>query len=285
MANPIIISCDSACDVSPALQQQYGIQITHMYVHEGNRKFQDGIDITPEDIYRIYETESILPQTSAIPPAEYTEFFSRFVEQGYDVIHIAFTSGLSCTCQNAMLAAQSFDNVYVLDSLALSCGGALLVLQACRMRDAGMDAKAICQSITRQIPAIKTSFIVSDLTFLAKGGRCSSVAAFGANLLNIRPAIEMENGKLFVGKKYRGHSDVCYEKFLLDKLEEARQRSDCGIAYLYHAGIDTEIFQHLVDIATSANVFQEILTSRAGSIISSHCGRNTIGFSYQKALD
>lgn len=282
MSKPVLVSCDSACDLSPELKEQYGIQVTHMYVHEGERTFRDGVDITPDDIYRIYEEEGILPKTSAIPPEEYSEFFKHYTNQGYAIVHIALSSGISATCQDAMLAAAELEDVYVLDSLALSCGGGMLAVQACRLRDAGMDAAEIAQEIQKLIDSTTTAFIVAKLTYLAKGGRCSTVTALGANILNIKPAIEMAEGTLSVGKKYRGKTVDCFEKFLADKLALAKEESDGGIASIYHAGIEPELFEHLRQIVVDSGIFQEVLTARAGSIISSHCGRETIGFTFQK---
>lgn len=282
MSKPILVSCDSACDLSPELKAQYGIQVTHMYVHEGERTFRDGVDITPDDIYRIYEEEGILPKTSAIPPEEYLEFFKSYTDQGYAIVHIGLSSGISATCQDAMIAASQLEDVYVLDSQALSCGGGMLAVQACRMRDEGMTAGEIAQEIQKLIGVTATAFIVSKLTYLAKGGRCSTVTALGANILNIKPAVEMAEGTLSVGKKYRGKTADCFEKFLADKLALAKEASDGGVASIYHAGIEPELFEHLRKIVVDSGIFEEVLTARAGSIISSHCGRETIGFTFQR---
>ena len=282
MIKPVMVSCDSACDISPSLREEYGIEVTPMYIHEGENTFRDGVDITPEDIYRIYDETGMLPQTSAISPDEYSQFFRRFTDRGYAVVHIALSSGISSTCQNAVLAASELEDVYVLDSLALSCSGGLLAAQACRLRDEGMEASGIAQEIGRRIPLTSTSFIVGGLTYLAKGGRCSSVTALGANLLGIKPSVEMSGGILSVGKKYRGRIDDCFVKFLNEKLMLAGEESDGGSCCVYHAGIPEELFDRLVEITRSSGIFREVITARAGSIISSHCGPETIGFTYQK---
>lgn len=282
MSKPIMVSCDSACDLSPELREQYGIAVTHMYVHQGQHTYRDGIDITPDDIYQTYEREGVLPQTSAIPPEEYFNFFKGYTDQGFAIVHIGLSSGISSTCQDAMLAASQLEDVYVLDSHALSCSGGLLAVQACRLREAGLNAAAIAEEIRQKISVTNTSFIVASLTYLAKGGRCSTVTALGANILGIKPAIEMAEGTLSVGKKYRGKAEDCFEKFLKDKLALAREESDGGVACVYHAGIEKPHFEHLVALVKESGVFREVLTARAGSIISSHCGRETIGFTFQK---
>lgn len=283
MNKPVIVSCDSACDLSPAHREEYGIEVTSMYVHEGERTFRDGVDITPEDIYSIYDETGLLPTTSAISPDEYYHFFKSRTDQGYAVVHIGLSSGISSSCENAMMAAQELEDVHVLDSQVLSCSGGLLAVQACRLREQGMDARAIAEEIRQRIPRTNTSFIVGSLTFLAKGGRCSTATALGANLLGIKPAVEMSEGTLSVGKKYRGKTADCFMKFLRDKLELARSESDGGTCCVYHAGIDPALFRQLVEETEASGVFHEVITARAGSIISSHCGRETIGFTYQRA--
>lgn len=279
---PVLISCDSACDLSPEHREQYGIQVIPMYIHVGESVYRDGVDITPEDLYRIYEETGVIPQTAAIAPGEYAEIFQNWTDQGYAVVHIGLSGGISSTCRNAFLAAQELEDVYVLDSLALSCSGGLLASQACRLRDQGMDAAGIAKEIAKRIPGTSTSFIVGNLTFLAKGGRCSTVTALGANLLGIKPAVEMSGGTLSVGKKYRGSMKACFEHFLADKLELAGEQSDGGAVCIYHAGIDPALFEQLAEQVRASGVFAEIITARAGSVISSHCGRETIGFTYQR---
>ena len=282
MPKPIMVSCDSACDLSPEMRERYSIQVTSMYVHQDGKVFRDGVDITPEDIYATYEEKGVLPTTSAIPPAEYRDFFAQYTERGFAVVHIGLSSGISSTCQDAMMAAAELEDVYVVDSQALSCSGGLLAIEACRMRDEGMEAREIYQAILELVNRTNTSFIVAKLTYLAKGGRCSTVTALGANILGIKPAIEMAEGTLSVGKKYRGKMPEAFEKFLKDKLELARQQGDGGIACVYHAGIDSSLFSHLVELTEQSGIFEEVITARAGSIISSHCGRETIGFTFQK---
>jgi DegV family protein with EDD domain len=277
-----MVSCDSACDLSQEMRERYAIQITHMYIHQDGKVYRDGVDICPDDIYATYAEKNVLPSTSAIPPEEYLEFFKSYTDKGYAVVHIGLSSGISSTCQDALLAAAELSDVYVIDSQALSCSGGLLAIEACRMRDEGMSAQEIYEAISGLVGRTNTSFIVAKLTYLAKGGRCSTATALGANILGIKPAVEMAEGTLSVGKKYRGKTADCFEKFLQDKLALAKAESDGGIACVYHAGIDQALFDHLVQLTRDSGIFQEVLTARAGSVISSHCGPETIGFTFQK---
>ncbi|MBE5996531.1 MAG: DegV family protein [Lachnospiraceae bacterium] len=281
MKTPVIITCDSGCDLLPDLKKQYDVPVAHMYIRIGDDEYVDGVSITPDEIYQIYEEKGILPKTSAIPVPEYLDFFRHWTERGYAVIHIALSSEISCTCQNAVLAASELENVTVLDSLSLSCGGGLLVEKAYRLREEGLGAEEIAEEIRRTIALSRTQFIVSDLTFLAKGGRCSTVAALGANILRIKPEVIMNNGSLSVGRKFRGSEYHCYEHFIRQSLLEVSGTYAGGTAVVYHAGIDEALFAPLVDMAESTGLFEKVYTARAGSLISSHCGRHTVGFSYQ----
>lgn len=278
----IVITCDSACDISKKLRKTYGVLVTPMYIHQGDKVFRDGVDIRPDDIYKTVSKKHAMPQTAAIPPAEYFSFFAELTGKGCEVIHIALSSALSSTCANAMAAAEELPGVSVIDSKALSCAGGLLAVQAARLRDQGRSAGEIRAEIARLVPLTTTAFIVSDLNYLAKGGRCSTVTAVTGSVLGIKPAIDMREGKLSVGKKYRGSTEVCCEKFLRDQLALARETSDGGTVCLYHSGLEAKLFDKLEETVRGSGIFREILTDRAGGVISSHCGPNTLGFSYQK---
>ena len=282
---PVLISCDSACDPSPLMRERFGIEVTPMYVLLGEETYQDGVTIFPEDIYRAFDERGILPTTSAIPPEEYISFFQNAVDRGFDVVHVGLSSEISSTCQNAMIAAGEFERVFVIDSRVLSCSGALLAIEACRLAEKGMDAEEIANYLKTRREQTKTSFIVGSLTYLAKGGRCSSVAALGANILGIKPSIGMRDGSLYVDKKYRGKLEQCFRNFLKDQLAEADGKSDHGTAVIYHAGISETLFNDLYEQVLDSGVFSEVFTAQAGSIISSHCGRETIGFTYQTNSD
>ena len=281
MPKPVIITCDSGCDPLPETIAAYHVPVAHMYIHLGEGEYRDGIDITPDFIYQTFEEKGILPQTAAIPSAEYAAFFGSWTSKGYDVIHLALSSEISCTCQNATLAAREMEGVTVLDSLSLSCGGGLMLEHAYKLREDGAAAEEIVSELQRMIEHSRTSFIVSDLTYLAKGGRCSSVTAFGANLLRIKPEVIMHDGALSVGRKFRGGEFHCYEHFMKQALLEVSGTCKGGTAVVYHAGIDDAYFEPLVDMAITTGIFSKVYTSRAGSLISSHCGQRTVGFSYQ----
>lgn len=198
------ITSDSTCDLSPELLERYGIDLMPLTVSLGDRAGKDGIDIHPADIYRYVETSGALPKTSCINVSEYAAFFSRFVSQGYRVVHFCLGSKFSSSYQNACLAAKECGNVYIVDSGNLSTGQGLLVLKGAEMAQSGNSAEMIQTACSEAVPRVEASFVIDSLDYLHKGGRCSALAAFGANILKLKPCIEVREGVMLPAKKYRG---------------------------------------------------------------------------------
>lgn len=276
MAKKVFITSDSTCDISPEMRQQLGIDVAPLKILLGDTEHKDGIDIVPDDIFKFYNENKKTPKTAAVTPAEYTELFEKYTSQGYAIVHVAFTSKLSSSCQNAMIAASDFEDVYVVDSLQLCSGQALLVFEACRLRDSGMEASQIAAALEEQKTKVRTSFVIPSLEFLSKGGRCSSLTALGANVLGIKPSIEMADGSLSVGKKYRGKADVVYEKYIEDKLSESDNIDLSAKVVFANSGIPKELSQKLVKLIKSKLPKADIIEMLAGCTITSHCGPGTV---------
>lgn len=277
----IILTTESTVDLLPEIIERYQIETIPMPVLLEDKTYFDGVDLVPDDIYRIYKEKKGLPKTSAITPDVYRRFFSSFTEEGNTVIHVALSSGISSTCQNAMIAASEMENVYVIDSQNLSTGIALPIIKAAEMRDGGIPAKDIIAKLPDLCALVETSFVIDNLEFLAKGGRCSSLTALGANLLNLKPSIEMAEGKLSTGKKYRGKLERVYVQYAIDRLA-SRDDIDESRVFVTHSGIPQSQIDVLVrEIKKNFN-FDEILVSRAGCTISAHCGPNTMGVLFMR---
>ena len=204
------------------------------------------------------------------------DFFKTFIDEGKAVIHFTISSEMSSTYNNSRMAAEEFENVYVIDTKNLSTGGGLLVVAAAEMAAKGMEPKAIIEEIENLIPKVDASFVIDSLEYLHKGGRCSALAMLGANLLKLKPCIEVKNGTMGVGKKYRGKfSDV------LKTYTEERIGDGNGInldrVFVTHAGCDSEIIDSIVAKVKELAPFKEVFVTRAGCTISSHCGKNTLG--------
>lgn len=276
MANKIIIASDSTCDLSPELIERYGIQILPLGVALGEKQYTDGVDIDPDFIYAHYEKTGQLPKTSAINLADFEDFFNRLTADGSSVIFFTISSQMSSTWHNAKLAAENCRGAYVVDGCNLSTGGGLLVIAAAEMAEAGMEAADIVAKCNQLAPCVDASFIIDSLEFLYKGGRCSALAAFGANMLSLKPCIVVKDGKMGVGKKYRGKFGAVLPKYVSDRLGDA---SDVikGHIFVTHAGCEPAIIDACVEAVKTIAPEAEIHVTRAGCTISSHCGRNTLG--------
>ncbi len=272
----IIISSDSTCDLSAELKERYNIKIIPLGITLGTEVYRDGIDINPDDIYAHHAKTGELPKTTASNVGECIDYFTDLTKDGDAVIHFTISSTMSSTYSNACLAAEEFENVYVIDSKNLSTGGGLLVIAAAEMANSGMEASAIVEKLNELAPCVDASFVIDSLEYLHKGGRCSALAMLGANLLKLKPCIEVKNGVMGVGKKYRG----VYGKVLTEYVEERLQNVDdidTSRVFVTHAGCDLEIVNSVVEQVKAKGIFKEIFLTRAGCTVSSHCGANTLG--------
>lgn len=272
----IKITSDSTCDLSQELAEQYHISILPLAVAMGGRDYFDGVDIVPADIYRHVDAGGSLPQTAAINVARYQDFWKSFSREYNAVIHLNISAEFSSCYQNACLAAESYDNVFVVDSRNLSTGHGLLVLKAAELADAGMDAAQIVQVLREAVDKVSASFVPDRLDYLKKGGRCSSVAALGANLLKLKPCIEVKDGKMGVGKKYRGSFDKVLHEYVSDHLE-GQSNLDLDHVFVTHSGLDEALVQDVVRQVQALHPFRQIHVTTAGCTISSHCGPGTLG--------
>lgn len=273
---PVILTADSTCDLSPELKAQFQIRTVPLTITEGDASYLDGVDFQPDQIYEIYRKDGTLPKTSAVSPQEFLEFFGPLVEEGYEIVHVDISSKLSATYQNACIAAGELGGIYPVDSSHLSASSFLLLLEACRLRDAGKSAREIAQALEQQKQKLVTTFVVDTLEFIWKGGRCSGVTALGANLLHIKPCLEMRDGELKVGKKYRGSIEKVYAQYLRDLL--SRDDIDTRAAVMVHSGgITEETLERLRQLVLELSPIERLYTLRAGCTISSHCGPGTMG--------
>lgn len=272
----IIISSDSTCDLSAELKERYDVRIIPLGVTLGDKVYRDGIDINPDDIYAHHAKTGELPKTTAANVGECIDYFTDLTKDGDAVIHFTISSTMSSTYSNACLAAAEFENVYVIDSKNLSTGGGLLVVSAAEMAKSGMEAGDIVAELEKLIPCVDASFVIDSLEYLHKGGRCSALAMMGANLLKLKPCIEVKDGSMGVGKKYRG----VYGRVLSEYVDERLQNIDDidnRRVFVTHAGCDSEIVNAVVEQVKSKGIFKEVFLTRAGCTISSHCGANTLG--------
>lgn len=276
MSKPVIITADSTCDLSPELLERYSIRTLPLTILLGEDSFLDGQGFTPEVMYERYRMDGTLPKTSAPGLQQITDFFAQFINEGYEVVHLDISSELSSTYNNARIAAQELGGVYPVDSRMLSTGIGLLAIEAAECRDRGMSAEEIAEHIAGLTDKVDTSFVLDTLEFMWKGGRCSGVAALGANLLKLKPALEMHNGKLEVYKKYRGSIENVYKQYIRERLAGKTVRP--GHVFITHSGeVDEAVIAELDNLVRELIPVEEIHHATAGCTISSHCGPKCFG--------
>ena len=273
----IKVTSDSTCDLPKELLEQYNIDLVPLIVMKEEEEFLDNVTITPTEIFSHVDAGGNLCTTAARSVAVYQDLFSKFSKECDGIIHISLGSGFSSSYQNASIAAQSFPNVRVVDSRNLSAGHGLMVLRACSLAESAQSLEEIASELEEYAEKVETSFVLDRLDYMVKGGRCSMVTALGANLLNLKPCIDLRDGKMGVGKKYRGKYDRCLANYVKDKLQN-RQDIDRSVLILVHTRIDAPACMAAVkeQIAASGE-FGTIITAVAGCTISCHCGPNTLG--------
>ncbi|MBE6652621.1 MAG: DegV family protein [Ruminococcaceae bacterium] len=276
MCAKIVIASDSTCDLSPELIEKYGVRILPLGVALGERQYTDGVDIDPDFIYDHYEKTGQLPKTSAVNLVDFEEFFAKNTADGSSLIFFTISSEMSSTWHNAHLAAETSERTFVVDTHNLSTGGGLLVIAAAEMAAEGMEAADIVAKCNELVPCVDASFIIDSLEFLYKGGRCSALAAFGANMLSLKPCIVVKDGKMGVGKKYRGKFGGVLPKYVSDRVGDGSDVISKHV-FVTHAGCTQEIIDACVSEVRAVMPEAEIHVTRAGCTISSHCGRNTLG--------
>lgn len=278
MAKNIVLCADSTCDLGPELIEKYGVHIYPLHVLVDGEPHSDGVDITPDDIYATYEAKGVLPKTAAVAPAEYIDFFQPLVDAGNEVIHISLGSALSSSHNNCRLASLELDGVYAVDSRNLSTGSGLLVIEAAERIAKGMAAADIVEELNEIAGRVSASFVINDLEFLHKGGRCSALAMFGANVLKLKPSIKVDNsnGSMGVDKKFRGTFEKAMSDYIADQLKD-RTDIDTRRIFITHSGVSEEHLALAKELVEQYGNFDEILITRAGCTISAHCGPNTLG--------
>lgn len=273
----IKITCDSTCDLSPELVKKYDITVIPLYVIKGEKSLRDGIDIVPEDIYGYVESGAGVCHTAAVNAAEYYDIFQNVLKDCDAVIHINISSEFSACYANACFAAEKLGNVYVVDSRNLSTGSGHLALDAAILAATGeYTAQEIKDILDEEQKKLEVSFVVDTLYYLHKGGRCSGVAKLGANLLSLKPCIEVIDGKMSVGKKYRGKLEKVLVQYVRERLEN-RDDLDSKRIFVTTTGVPEQTLQKVHETIEEYGNFEEIIDTRAGCTIANHCGPQCLG--------
>ena len=280
----IQVTSDSTCDLSPQWLQAHQVELLPLYTMMGGKTYRDGVDITPADIFAHVAAGGALCSTAANNVEDYSSLFSRLLEHCDAIIHINISAEFSSCYQNACVAAQDFPGrVFVVDSRNLSTGHGHIVCEAVRMAEEGrLSPVEIAAELETLTSRVETSFLLDRLDYMRKGGRCSAVVALGANLLHLKPCIEVVDGKMQVGKKYRGK----FEKCILDYVRERLQNRDDIVyerIFITHTPVEDGLVDKIRAVILECAPFTEILETEAGCTVSCHCGPGTLGILFLRS--
>lgn len=278
------IISDSTCDLSKELIEKYDIEIVPLHILLGEEEYEDGKSITPDEIYKWSDEHKTTPKTSAAGITQVIDAYKPYLEEGRDIVSFSISSEMSTTNNVMRMAAQELDaeeRVYVIDSANLSTGIGLLVIEAAIMAQEGKNGAEIVARIEELKPLVRASFVVDTLTYLYRGGRCSGLAAMAGSMLKLHPKIVVENGKMKPEEKFRGKIAkviMDYVKSMEPDLKTAKKDR----VFITHSGCDEAVIDEVKSYLEGMNHFDEVLVTRAGCVISSHCGPGTLGVLFIK---
>lgn len=276
--NKVIVTSDSTADLDYLFTER-NVPMISLSVLLGDREGLDGTEVKPEDIYTYFDKTKQTPKTAAVSIDRYYDFFKKFTDDGYDVVHFTISSDMSACYSNACVAAEKLGGVYVVDSMNLSTGIGLQVLYAQDLVAEGLSAREIADKVNARRGAVQASFVVDTMTFLQKGGRCNSVTAFVASVLKIHPSIFVKDGEMGVGKKYLGSTSKSILRYVRDTME-AFLHPDKKYVFVTHSSSPAEtveqVKREILSVWKDANVIETV----AGSTVTSHCGKGTLGILY-----
>lgn len=279
----IAIVTDSTCDLSEELIKKFDIYVIPLYVNFKFKSYKDGQDITTKELYSLVEQEKELPKTAATSPADFIALFTKLFVEYEEIFYTGISSQMSSTLQNALVASQMMEKenkVFLLDSKNLSTGIGLIVLKACKYRDQGLDGKAIIEKLTMLVPLVRSQFAIETMEYLYKGGRCNSLVNFIGRVFKIKPIILVRDGKMDVGKKPHGNMTKALD-VLIDYIKTDIDNIDKDAIFITHSEA-YDSCSYLQERLKELKIDIPLYVTNAGCVISSHCGKGTIGILYIK---
>lgn len=280
------IISDSTCDLSPELIAKYDIDILPLHILLGEDEYEDGKNITPEEIYSWSDENKTTPKTSAPALTDAIELFKPYIDEGREIVCFSISSSMSTSGNVMRIAAEELeaeDRITVIDSANLSTGIGLLVIEAAIMAQNNHTVEEIVSAIEALKPNVRASFVVDTLTYLYRGGRCNAVSAMAGGVLKLHPKIVVENGAMNASKKYRGKINSAIMTYVKD-MEDALKAARPNRVFITHSGCDCTIVEEVHSYLENLGVFSEILETRAGGVISSHCGPGTLGVLFIQSM-
>lgn len=275
------IITDSTCDLSKELVEKYNIAVTPLFVNFGEESYQDGVSIDVEKMYKLVEEKNMLPKTAAQSPGNFVELFKKYLDEGYEIVYMGIGSKFSATLSSANVAKQTLESedIYLVDSLNLSSGTGLLVLKAATLAQKGLSAKEIKQEIENLVPNVRSQFVIDTLEYLYKGGRLNALSNFFGSMLKIKPIIKVRDGLMAVGKKGRGSMKKGIDLMLAEVFAE-KENIDPEFMMITHSLAEEQALYIRERIKQENLEVENLHETQAGCVISSHCGKGTIGVLY-----
>lgn len=277
----IRIVADSTCDLSAELIEKYDIPVIPLSIIMEDKSYYDGVEVTPDEIFAWANANKTTPKTSAVNIAYSKEILKPFMDNGEDIIFFGISTKMSGTCSaiNMIAMQEEYDRLFVVDSANLSTGIGLQIIRAAELAEKGLTAEEIVADIESNKANVRASFVIDTLTFLARGGRCTALTAMMANTLRLHPMIVVRDGAMGVTKKFTGKMDVALNKYF-ESLKPELAKADPSRVFITHSGCNEKTILAIYDKLSELGYFNEILITRAGGVISSHCGPNTLGILY-----
>ncbi|MDD6396113.1 MAG: DegV family protein [Firmicutes bacterium] len=287
MANKVVITTDTGCDLNAELLEKYHIaDMIPLYINMQGKSLTDYHECTPDDIFKCYNDTKQVPKTAAPPPADYIEHFEKFASQGFDIVHISINGGFSSSYANSVLAGDEISRkygteFYAVDSHTLTGAQALLAIRAAELADSGMNAKDIAGQITAMTQKVQTDFLLGGMDYAAKGGRCSMLLAFGANLLKLYPMMHIDGaGVITAPKKFRGSLQSVHNQYIDYVLGLAEKNADHSRLIVDYTGMDKPLLDSLLKRVRDYGKFEDVVLCRTNCTVATHGGPNTIALFY-----
>lgn len=273
------IIADSTCDLSKELTERYDISILPLHILLGEAEYEDGVDITQAEIFAWSDKNKTTPKTSAPSVEHAVNLFEQELKSASELVVFTISEDMSTTANVCRMAAEEIgaeDKIHVINSENLSTGIGLSVIEAAIMAKEGKTGAEIVEAVADIIPRVRASFVVDTLEYLYRGGRCSGLSAMLGTAIKLHPRIVVKGGKMSSDKKYRGKMKsvtLSYAKDLESELINAKK----DLVFITHTSNDRELIESVRLYLESLNIFDEILETSAGGVISSHCGPGTLG--------
>lgn len=278
--NKVKIITDSTCDLNLDMYEGLDVEVIPFFVNFNEESYLDLIEMDSEKLFKKVEETNIHPKTAAASPGMFYETFKKYIDKGYDVLYLGIGSDLSGAFQIASTAALDLpeNRVFLVDSQNLSSGSGLLLMKAVKFRDQGLSAKEIKEEVEKLVPRVRSQFVIDTLDYLHRGGRCSGTARIFGTLLKVHPLIRVVDGEMIVAKKPRGTLKKAVDT-MLEYFYKDLEKVDPECIFITHVLSDENeeyIREQVSPLIPNANIIE----TKAGSVIGSHCGPKTIGILY-----